>query len=244
MTAATASDDEERKGVGEMTMAPEADRVRTGPRYGILGGTFDPPHLGHLVLGQEALVRLALDMVWFVPAGVPPHKPRRRITARDDRRAMVDLAIDGNARFALSDVELKREGPSYTADTVSLLRQQWGESVTMVFIMGWDMLTYLPQWRQPERVIATLDGIAATHRPGFTADPQDVARLTQLLPGLRDKLTIVPVPEVEVSSSAIRQRVASGVPIRYLVSDSVRSFIEERGLYREVEEAESEGEQP
>lgn len=224
--------------MGDTPIMTAAGNERTGPRYGILGGTFDPPHLGHLVLAQEVLAQLRLDKVWFVPTGSPPHKPNRRISSAADRREMVERAIAGNEQFALSAVELDRDGPSYSADTVCLLRRQWGENVFMCFILGWDMLTYLPQWHQPERVIATADRIAATHRPGFaSAAPDEIAQLSRGLPGLAAKLTIVSIPQLEVSSSEIRRRVASGVPIRYLVSDSVRSYIEERGLYRSTTSA-------
>lgn len=222
-----------------ITREPGGEGV--GSRYGILGGTFDPPHLGHLVLAQEALIRLALDRVWFIPTGAPPHKPDRRVSSHDDRRAMVERAIAGDARFAMSAIELERDGPSYSVDTVRQLRREWGENVVMCFIMGWDMLTYLPQWRQPEQVVATVDRIAATQRPGFAADPGEIRQIERSLPGLAEKLTILAAPQVDVSSTEIRQRVASGVPIRYLVSDSVRSYIEEHGLYRSDNPSESGG---
>ena len=232
---------EERKAVNEtqVTREPGGDEARL--RYGILGGTFDPPHLGHLVLAQEALIHLRLERVWFVPTGAPPHKPNRQVSSHDDRRAMVERAIAGNPRFALSAIELERSGPSYSVDTLAQLRREWGESVSMSFIMGWDMLTYLPQWRQPEQVIATLDRIVATHRPGFIADPEEIAQLERAFPGLSGKLAILAAPQVDVSSTEIRHRVASGVPIRYLVSDSVRSYIEEHGLYRSDNLSESGG---
>lgn len=225
----------------ETQVTREPGGASAGRRYGILGGTFDPPHLGHLVLAQEALIRLALDRVWFVPTGAPPHKPNRRVSSHADRRAMVERAIAGDARFAMSAIELERDGPSYSVDTLRQLRREWGENVVMCFIMGWDMLTYLPQWRQPEQVIATLDRIAATRRPGYAADPDEIRQLERLLPGLAEKLTILAAPQVEVSSTEIRTRVASGMPIRYLVSESVRSYIEERGLYRSDNPSESGG---
>src|SRR5579885_3857444 len=144
--------------------------VHTGARYGILGGTFDPPHLGHLVLAQEAFARLRLDRVWFVPTGSPPHKVGRQISAVEHRRAMVELAIAGDARFALSTVELERAGLSYTLDTLRQLRTRWGD-VRITLVLGWDMVLYLPFWHDPRGVIAATDEIAAVHRPGFDADP-------------------------------------------------------------------------
>ena len=119
--------------------------VHAGPRYGILGGTFDPPHLGHLVIAQEAFVRLNLDRVWFLPAGEPPHKARRTISPAADRLAMVERAIAADERFAVSTVELERPGPSYTVDTLRELRALWGPNAWMVLILGWDMLEYLPK---------------------------------------------------------------------------------------------------
>ncbi|HKV85323.1 MAG TPA: nicotinate-nucleotide adenylyltransferase [Ktedonobacterales bacterium] len=206
--------------------------ARTGPRYGIFGGTFDPPHIGHLVLAQETLVHLNLERVWFVPTGTPPHKPDRPISPQDDRRAMVERAIAGNERFALSAIELARGGPSYSVDTLDQMRREWGVDVYMCLIMGWDMLAYLPHWREPERVLATVDCVAAVRRPGVSSAPDEMERLARALPGLSAKLTVVPAPLMEVSASDIRRRVASDVPIRYLVPDPVRSYIERRGLYR------------
>lgn len=205
--------------------------VRSGPRYGILGGTFDPPHIGHLALAQEVFVRLRLDCVWFVPAGSPPHKAGRPISAAEHRRAMVELAIADDPRFALSTVELDREGPSYTSETLIELRRQWGERVWMAFAFGWDMLLYLPEWHEPEHVIAALDCLAAVHRPGTSTQVGELDPLEARLPGLREKLVVLPSPQLEISASELRERVASGLPIRYLVPDTVCRYIEEHGLY-------------
>lgn len=206
--------------------------VRGGPRYGILGGTFDPPHVGHLVLAQEVFVRLRLDRVWFVPAGAPPHKSGRVISAAEHRRAMVELAIAGDPRFALSTVELDRNGPSYTSDTLMALRGEWGEQAWMAFAFGWDMLLYLPQWHEPERVVSALDCLAAFHRPGTSTQAGELDALETRLPGLREKLEVLPSPQLEISASSLRERVASGLPIRYLVPDAVDRYIEDHGLYR------------
>lgn len=214
-----------------LSTATEPD-ARTGPRYGIFGGTFDPPHIGHLVLAQESLVDLDLERVWFVPTGTPPHKPDRPISPQDDRLAMVERAIAGNERFAVSAIELARGGPSYSVDTLDQMRREWGENVYMCLILGWDMLAYLPHWREPERVLATVDCVAAVRRPGVNSAPDEMERLTRALSGLGAKLTVVPAPLMEVSASDIRRRVASELPIRYLVPDPVRSYIEQRGLYR------------
>lgn len=204
-------------------------RKRT--RYGILGGTFDPPHIGHLTLAQEVYARLGLDRVWFVPAGDPPHKAGKPISPGADRLAMVQLAIAGDERFAVSTIELERSGPSYTADTLEQLRGQWGARVELVFIVGWDMLIYLPHWHAPERVIAAVDILAASHRPGVPASDDEIARLADVIPGLREKLIVLSAPQLDITGTSLRERVASGLPIRYLVPETVRSYIEQRGLY-------------
>ncbi|HEV8192177.1 MAG TPA: nicotinate-nucleotide adenylyltransferase [Ktedonobacterales bacterium] len=207
--------------------------VQTGARYGILGGTFDPPHLGHLVLAQEVFAQLGLDRVWFVPTGSSPHKVGQRITAAAHRRAMVELAIAGDARFALSTVELERAGPSYTVDTLRQLRTRWGD-VRISLVLGWDMLLYLPFWHDPGGVIAAADEIAAVHRPGFGGNPEALEQLEAHLPELRAKLTLVAAPQLELAARALRERVAANLPIRYLVPDAVCDYIETHKLYRQA----------
>jgi nicotinate-nucleotide adenylyltransferase len=223
----------EQRPSGATSLSSAARRAgsrRKRLRYGILGGTFDPPHIGHLVLAQEIHARLELDRVWFVPANQPPHKVGKPISSAVDRLAMVQLAIVGDDRFAVSTLELGRSGPSYTADTLEMLRAQWS-GVEMVFLMGWDMLVYLPQWYAPERVVAAVDTLAASHRPGVRAAEDEIERLAARVPGLREKLIVLPAPQLDVSGTSLRERVASGLPIRYLVPDTVRRYIEEHALY-------------
>jgi nicotinate-nucleotide adenylyltransferase len=203
----------------------------TGRRYGILGGTFDPPHVGHLIVAQEVAARLSLDRVWFLPAGTPPHKIGQHISPPADRLAMVSLAVAGNATFGVCAAELMRSGPSYTADTLTELRGHWGPDCEITLILGWDMVAYLPHWHAPERVIAQVNRLAAVHRPGTSARNEELERLESALPGLRSRLIVVPAPQVDVSASDLRVRVASGLPIRYLVPDAVCQYIDERGLY-------------
>jgi nicotinate-nucleotide adenylyltransferase len=130
------------------------------------------------------------------------------------------------------DIEMTRSGPSYTAETLMLLRERWGEAASMLLILGWDMVLNLPYWYAPERVIAYVDAVAAVHRPGFVAAEDELQRLDTALPGLRSKLAVVPAPQLEVAASDLRTRVASGLPISYLVPDEVCQYIEERELYR------------
>lgn len=205
--------------------------MRTGPHYGILGGTFDPPHLAHLIVAQEVHARLALDRVYFVPAGLPPHKRGRVISPAADRSAMVERAIAGNPVFALSRVEVERAGPSYTSETLALLRVQWPPETKITLILGWDMLLDLPHWRDPAAVVRQATQLAVTHRPGYEANPAQIAELAAGLPELPHKLALVPVPQVAFSATDARARVAAGLPIRYLVPDAVAAYIAERGLY-------------
>ncbi len=212
--------------------------MRTGVRYGILGGTFDPPHIGHLALAQEAYSRLLLDRVWFVPAAAPPHKQGQPISDAIDRRAMVERAIAGDERFGLDTLELERGGPSYTVETLRQLHERWGATVWIGFIVGWDMLLNLPTWREPMHVVATLDALIATRRPGYSApadEEQALAALERSLPGVRSRLEILPAPQLDISSSELRERVAQGLPVRYLTPDPVCSYISTHGLYRPAE---------
>lgn len=215
-------------------MTDEAHGAAVGapPRYGVLGGTFDPPHLAHLVVAQEALIRLGLDRVYFVPTGQPPHKIGRPISPAADRRAMVELAIAGNPSFGLSTVDLDRTGPSYTAETLRRLRAEWGREAEIALMLGWDMLLDLPTWRDPAAVVAGATRVVAMHRSGYTADPDQLNRLATALPELPARLVLLPVPQLAISASDLRQRVASSLPIRYLVPDAVIRYIFEHGLYR------------
>jgi nicotinate-nucleotide adenylyltransferase len=199
-------------------------------RYGILGGTFDPPHIGHLILAQEVYVRLGLDRVWFIPTGVSPHKLGQPVTPALHRVAMLERALTDDARFALLTLEVERRGPSYTVDTLRELRTQWGAEVEIALILGWDMLLYLPHWRDPAGVVASVDEIVAVHRPG--ADSRDALDdVFERLPGLRGKLRTLLFPQLDISSTEIRERVAQGLPVRYLVSDVVSGYISAQGLY-------------
>ncbi len=210
--------------------------MRAGVRYGILGGTFDPPHIGHLALAQEAAARLRLDRVWFAPAADPPHKRGRVGASASDRAAMVELAIADNERFGLERVDLDRPGPSYTVDTLDILRARWGPDAWIGFIVGWDMLLYLPKWHDPAGVLARLDALIVAHRPGTPGEEGALAQLEASLPDLRERLEPLAAPQLEISSTGLRERVAAGLPVRYLTPDSVRAYISRCGLYRPDQE--------
>jgi nicotinate-nucleotide adenylyltransferase len=201
-----------------------------GRRYGVLGGTFDPPHIGHLILAQEVHARLGLDRVYFIPTGASPHKIGQPVTAAAHRVAMLERALAPDARFGLLTLEIERPGPSYTVDTLRQLREVWGPEVEISLIVGWDMLLYLPHWRDPEAVVASVDEIAAVHRPGAGPDAA-LDDVLERLPGIREKLRTIPFPQLDISSAAIRERVGQGLPVCYLVSNVVSEYISAQGLY-------------
>jgi nicotinate-nucleotide adenylyltransferase len=197
---------------------------------GILGGTFNPPHIGHLIMAQEAYVRLGLDRVVLVPVHVPPHKP---LAGDDDpgpetRLALCRLATAGDDRFEVSDIEARRPGPSFTVDTLRELHERDPEH-DLTFIVGGDMAESLPRWREPEAVLA-LARLAVAERAELRRE--QIARRLAGLAGAVDRVTFFDMPRIDVSSSAVRARVAAGEPIRYLVPDAVAAQIAERGYYR------------
>jgi nicotinate-nucleotide adenylyltransferase len=203
-----------------------ATRIR---RLGILGGTFDPIHHGHLLAAEEACHQLALDKVLFVPAGVPPHKPAHPISPASHRVRMVELAIAGKPHFALSRVDVDRPDPCYTVDTLELLRAEWGNDPRFFFIEGADSLSDIACWYQPRRLIELCE-LAVAKRPGFEID---MGSLEKRLPGLTGRLHWVKMPLLEISSSDLRARVRAGRSISYLVPREVETYVRKHGLYRE-----------
>lgn len=196
-------------------------------RLGILGGTFDPIHHGHLVAAGEAYYQLGLDLVLFVPAGSPPHKPDRPISPGDQRLRMIELAIAGRTHFATSRVDLDRPGPCYTVDTLRLLRDEWGSETTLFFIEGADSLSEISTWYQPQRLIELCE-LAVVERPGVALD---LSLLDGQLPGLSSRIHWVQMPSLEISSSDLRARVRGGRPISYLVPATVETYVVQECLY-------------
>jgi len=192
-------------------------------RIGVFGGTFDPPHLGHLVLAEWAWARLRRDRVLLVPAGAPPHKLGRRLSEPAHRLAMTRLAVRGNPALAVADLEARRAGPSFTVDTLGTLRARY-PGARLFLLMGADSLADFPTWREPERIarLATLV-VAARPRPG-------AARRARLPRGAR--VVHLDNPLVDISSSALRARARARRPLRYLVPDAVAAYIERQRLYR------------
>ncbi|MDQ2805330.1 MAG: nicotinate-nucleotide adenylyltransferase [Chloroflexota bacterium] len=198
-----------------------------GLRLGILGGTFDPIHLGHLVIAQEAAAALALDRVLFLPAGRQPLKQAQATTPVIQRVAMIRAAIADNPAFALSRADLDQPGLSYTVDTLDRLRTAWGPEAQFWFIIGADALANLLAWRDPAGILARTR-LAVAPRPAVTV-PWSV--LDAALPTLRSQIDAIPAPPIAVSSTDLRARVAAGRPIRYLVPDNVAAYIRQHGLY-------------
>ena len=211
--------------------APEsATRARsTPPRIGVLGGTFDPPHLGHLWLATLALDALRLDRVLFMPASQPPHKRGRRVTPATDRLLMTRLAIADSSGFELSPIELERPGPSFTVDSITELRRIHGTAARLFLIMAADSLAHIDTWREPDRLLGLVEW-AIGPRPRTDAPTREalVARFGRAA----RRIHLLTGPGLDLSSTEIRRRVASGRTIRYLVPRSVEQLIHERGLYR------------
>ena len=196
------------------------------PRLGILGGAFNPPHIGHLVCAQEALLQLELDKVVFVPVGQAPHRGIEDDPGAEARLELVDLAIADDDRFTSSRIELDRDGPSYTSDTLRQMRSAAPEDEYFL-ILGGDQAATLPTWHEPEEVLS-LATVAVVERVSWTRNAIGIkiARLKG-----SQSVRYLDMPLIQVSSSGIRRRVAAGRPIRYLVPDAVAGYVEANGLY-------------
>ena len=200
-----------------------------GERIGVLGGTFDPIHNGHLAIARELRQALGLDRIIWVPAGRPPHKEGQIVSNDAERLAMLQLALAGSETDTISRADLDRGGPSYTADLLEILAQEHAPA-SLVFLMGEDSLRDFPTWHDPERILRHAD-LAVAARPGIDVDLASIARE---LPALRGRVHLVPTEEVPISSSDIRRRVRDGEPIAGLVPPEVADYIARHGLYRVV----------
>ncbi|HKG02766.1 MAG TPA: nicotinate-nucleotide adenylyltransferase [Conexibacter sp.] len=195
-------------------------------RIGILGGTFNPPHIGHLVCAQEAHDQLGLDRVVLMPAGVPPHKEIEADPGAEARYALCEAAVMGDERFEVSRLELDRAGRSFTVDTLRALHDQSPQD-NITFIAGGDMARSLPSWREPEALL-TLATLAVAER---AADKRDAISAAIAPLAGSDRVRFFDMPRIDVSSSLVRERAASGRPIRYLVPDAVAEAIAQNGWY-------------
>ena len=195
---------------------------------GIFGGTFDPPHLGHLILAAEARAQLGLErLLWVLTPGTP-HKQDQSIAPLQHRLEMVKLAIANDPQFEISSVELTRPGPHYALDTVHILAGQNPE-VNLAYLMGGDSLNDLPHWHRPADFVSACHLIGVMRRPGDTVE---LAALEKSLPGLRSKVRFVEAPLLDIAAREIRRRIAEGRPFRYFLPERVFEYINEHGLYR------------
>jgi nicotinate-nucleotide adenylyltransferase len=199
-------------------------------RVGIFGGTFDPPHDGHLVAANEAAWELDLERILFLPAANPPHKQGETVARAEDRVAMVRLAIADNPRFELCTIELDRGGLSYTVETLRELHKQQ-PGIEPYFIVGMDSLADLPSWHDPAGVLR-LARLVAVHRAGW--DVVDVKSLDRQFPGAAERVHTLRIPGLDISSTDLRDRIAAGRPVRYLIPDPVIAYIEEHNLFGNV----------
>ena len=223
----------------DVTEAPQRAVVGDGPHpvvpgsLGVFGGTFDPIHLAHLAVAQEAAESLGLERVLFIPAGEPPHKPGQAITTAAHRFAMVELAIAGNERFAVDRLELERPGPSYTVDTLEALRATRvgaGASADLTLVLSADAFLGLMTWREPRRVLE-LARVVVAPRDGYPAAGPDF--LARHLPDLAERATFLDGPRLRLSASELRSRAAAGRSLRYLVPDAVAAYIGDHALYQQ-----------
>jgi nicotinate-nucleotide adenylyltransferase len=196
-------------------------------RIGVFGGTFDPPHNGHLALAKAARQQLGLDKILWVVTADPPHKRGSFISPAVDRLALVEAAISGQPGMAVSRVELDRPGPQWAADTVRLLSEA-DPKTDLIYLMGGDSLRDLPNWGRPDELLRYAS-VGVLRRPGAEID---LTALEQVLPGLKDRVTFVSAPRLDISSHEIRERVRVGLPLGRLVPAKVANLIEARGLYR------------
>jgi nicotinate-nucleotide adenylyltransferase len=193
---------------------------------GILGGTFNPPHIGHLVCAQEAIVQLELDTVVWIPAGVPPHREIEQDPGAEARFEMVELTVADDSRFEASRIELEREGPSFTSDTLREFHSR-SPADELFLLLGGDQAATLADWHEPEEVLR-LATVAVVERTGWHR-PAVGVKLHGLAGG--EQVRFFDMPRIDVSSSQIRRRAAAGLPIRYLVPDKVANYIGARSLY-------------
>jgi nicotinate-nucleotide adenylyltransferase len=202
-------------------------RVVKAGKIGVLGGTFDPVHNGHLAIARALREALRLERVVWVPAGRPPHKAGQIVSSDDDRLAMLELALAGSPKDVTSRADLDRGGPSYTADLLEIVACKYAPA-SLVFLMGEDSLRDLPAWHDPDRILRHAE-LAVAARPGIDVDLDAIARA---VPGVVGRVHLVPTEEIPISSSEIRRRVRAGESIDGLVPPAVADYVSRRGLYR------------
>jgi nicotinate-nucleotide adenylyltransferase len=200
-------------------------------KIGVLGGTFDPIHNGHLAIAEEARSYLNLNEVIFLPAGQPWMKSDRSISPARHRTAMIALALQARPYFKSSTIEIEHQGPSYSVNSIAELKTQAVEPTDWYFILGWDNLSKIPQWREPAKLIE-MCFLAAVPRPGY--ERPNMKKLEAALPGISKKVILMDKPRLEISATDIRNKVSLGIPISGLVPEAVEKYIKENGLYRKL----------
>ncbi|MCP4139700.1 MAG: nicotinate (nicotinamide) nucleotide adenylyltransferase [Chloroflexi bacterium] len=199
-------------------------------RIGIFGGTFDPPHLGHLILACEVYTQLKLDRLLWMLTPDPPHKQDRKISGLEHRKKMVALAIEDNPNFELSLIEAERPGPHYSVDTVRIVRER-NLGAEIIYLMGGDSLRDLNAWHTPADFVAACDEIGVMRRPADVLDP---SQNLDLIEGLKEKVRFVKAPLLEIASREIRQRIRETLPCRYYLPLDVFKYILEENIYQEI----------
>jgi len=197
-------------------------------RVGVLGGTFDPVHLGHLAIAEEVRIRLDLNRVIFIPAGQPRLRSDEYLTPAADRLRMVELATEDNPHFQVCDIEVQRSGPTYTIDTLDELGRRLGEDTALYFIVGADILGQFHRWKDPEKVIESCH-LVVVSRPGHQDD--DLPEWFQSTDSANEKVTRLEIPMVDISGTEIRRRAGLGESVGHLVPDQVAAYIQARKLY-------------
>ncbi len=188
-------------------------------KVGLFGGTFNPPHLGHMLFAQEAMLECELDEIWFIPVNFPPHKKSEDLASNKDRYDLLKACTKDNPRFSVLTIELERSGPSYTIDTVKYLQKKHPD-IKFYFLIGGDMIDYLPKWERIDELVTLISFIGAK-RPGFEEVP----------PGFKEHVHFIDMIQVDFSSTLIRERIRAGKPVTYMVPEAVEKLMKERGLY-------------
>ena len=197
-------------------------------KTGILGGTFDPVHLGHITIAEQVRDELDLDEVLLMPAGMPMSRPGAEVTSARQRLAMVEIAVENRPRLKASAMEIERGGPTYTVDTLEELRKSGNEDDEVFFVVGSDSLELMGSWKEPERIIS-LCTVVVVPRPGYR---HSISEMERIIPGLPEKIIDLKGPYLDISASQIRQRVKDGKPVGHLVPEGIEDYIKSHHLYR------------
>lgn len=200
----------------------------TNINTGVLGGTFNPIHNGHIAIAEAARIALNLDEIYFIPTGQPQLKDNDVLLATEHRVQMINVAISEKPFYKLSTIEVERAGPSYTVDTLSELRRQLSSEHELFFILGWDSLAQLPHWKDPDLLIQMCK-LVVVSRPGYPLP--DIASMEDTVPGITGRVIILDRPHIDISSSDIRERIARGLGVKHLLPEPVEEYIRENSLY-------------